>query len=490
MLRRPDDAARDDELRIREPVTNDPHLQRGHQLFASGRPDLAEREFRAAIAQDPHDGNAHAFLSHCLAERGDVAGAIEAAERAVALDPQSSFAFLTLSQAQIDGERAKDAEASARQALALDPEDPGCHAAVGGALVVRRRWAEALRYADSGLALDGDHAGCLRLRTLALVQLGRREEAAASGRAALRHSPEDASAHASHGFVLLERGDAHAAIEHFREGLRLEPDNEFARIGLVEALKARNPIYAAFLRATMWLGKQRSGLVIVMVLGAPFVMRALRSFGRDNPSWMPVVIGLHVLYWGVVLMSWFASPLFDLLLRLHPLGRHALDSDQRAGGTAFGVCGAMLVVGGAGWALGWLPGITLGVLGIAVAFPLVGAFGIRKGWARRVAFVLASIVGLAGGTAFGLQATGAASPTLLVDMFEPRNSRDAATNVTEETREVVVNGRPTKAVLRQPKRELESHADNLAVIGIAGAIVVGVLSMWIVMILTAIRPPR
>ena len=50
----------------------------------------------------------------------------------------------------------------------------------------------------------------------------------------------------------MHAGDFRGALEHFREALRLNPSPEWARAGLVEALKARYPS-AASLRYFLWM---------------------------------------------------------------------------------------------------------------------------------------------------------------------------------------------------------------------------------------------
>lgn len=461
---------------------SNPQFERGQHLLSTGRADLAERELRGAIASDPNHAAAHALLSFCLAARDDHKGALMAAQRAVALAPDDALPFYALSHAFAAADRGKDAEVAARRALALQPDDPSSSAVVARALMLQKKWAEALEFAEHGLQLDPEDAQCLNARTLCLVQLGRANEADESIGVALLRDPENADTHAGQGYVRLNQGDAQGALVHFREALRLEPGHSFARAGLVEALKARNPIYALFLRYTLWMGRQRTGVVLLLVFGAPIVMRMLRGVARDHPAWQPWIIGLMIVYWGFVLLTWFASPLFDLLLRLHPLGRHALDADQRAGSRAFGLCVLAAALGGTAFGLGYGPGLSLAITAAAAAFPLVGAYGIRVGRARRVAFALTAIVLCSGLGAFALQATGYAKPDVVTEAF----TRDDAKTSTAARRP-----RPADATWNTAVRlaAVEKRpGDPWALIGIGVAILVGVLSTWIVPILSVARP--
>jgi len=104
-------------------------------------------------------------------------------------------------------------------------------------------------------ALDPEHAGCLNLRAMAEVKLGRKAQAAATIEAALARDPENAGTHANRGWTYLEESDPGRALEHFREALRLDPENEWAREGMVEALKARHGVYRLVLRCFLWMQK-------------------------------------------------------------------------------------------------------------------------------------------------------------------------------------------------------------------------------------------
>ena len=65
--------------------------------------------------------------------------------------------------------------------------------------------------------------------------------------------PDDAFSHANQGWTLLEQGNRKKAMEHFRESLRLDPTNGWAQAGLVEAIKAGNPVYAVMLKYFLWI---------------------------------------------------------------------------------------------------------------------------------------------------------------------------------------------------------------------------------------------
>src|SRR6185436_32555 len=141
------------------------------------------------------------------------------------------------------------------EALRLDPYEPGYFAVLASLHYQQRRWKDALAAADQGLAIDPEHNTCLNLRAQALIKLGDKGAAADTIGEALARRPDDPLTHASQGWALLEKGDPKQAMIHFREALRLKPDLEFARIGIIEAMKARNFVYRWLLAYFLWMAK-------------------------------------------------------------------------------------------------------------------------------------------------------------------------------------------------------------------------------------------
>ncbi len=313
-------------------------LQRGIVLFSQGRGDLAEREFRLALAQDPNDFVGHAFLSLCLSGRNSHADALGAADDAVRLSPDSDFAHSVRSRALLGLKRIKESEASAREAVRLDPADAEHHVLLGHIAMVRSNWTEALELADHALSLDAQHLGARNLRAMALTQLGRKAEAEATLGEALAEDPEDARTHANQGWVCLHKSDPDKALEHFRVALRIDPSMEWARSGIVEALKARHLIYRLMLRFFLWMGRQTVIAQWAIILGLVVGPQILASVARDAPHLQPLAAAVKVTVFAFVILTWISSPLFNFLLRFNRFGRLALSSEQKTESSWIGGC--------------------------------------------------------------------------------------------------------------------------------------------------------
>jgi tetratricopeptide (TPR) repeat protein len=183
---------------------------------------------------------------------------------------------------------------------------------------------------------------------MSLVKLGRRAEAGQTIGATLARNPEDALTHANQGWTLLESGDPKQAMLHFREALRLEPNQEWARAGIVEALKARNIIYRVCLNYFLFMSKLSPQTQWVIVVGLFLLQRVAGSLADKNPTLAPFIQPFLILYLVFALLTWLGSPLFDLLLCLDKFGRLVLSTDQKQRALAVaGVLAAALATFGA-----------------------------------------------------------------------------------------------------------------------------------------------
>jgi Flp pilus assembly protein TadD len=313
-------------------------IERGMALLQQQRHDLAEQEFRAALAEDPDHARAHAYLATCLIARERNADALREAEEAVRLDPADSFLHYVRARALLSNHRNDEAVTAVNEAIAIDPQIAPYHGLLGATLLEKGRKREALEAANEGLAYDPTHGHCLNVRAMALVHLGRKDEARDTLSSALSDNPEDGLTHANQGWTCLHRGDHAQALEHFREALRLKPDEEWARRGLIEAIKARFVVYRVILGFFLWLRRQARGAQIAIVLGLVFGPRILRGVGEAVPALAPLLIVFAFVAAGIVLMTWVAVPLGNLALMCSPFGRLALNRHERVEALVIGFC--------------------------------------------------------------------------------------------------------------------------------------------------------
>jgi Tfp pilus assembly protein PilF len=356
--------------------------QRAILLFQQQRWELAIRELRGLLGQAPDHAPAHALLAQALARTDALDDALAAARRAVGLDPELDFAHGALAAVHWQRRELEPAAEAIRRAIDLDPDDVGHRSTLAQIRISQHRWADALAAADDGLAIDPTDTDCLNLRSLALTKLGRGAEATDSVDASLARDPDNPYTHQTRGYALLHAGDAKGALHHFQEALRRDPDLAGARAGLVEALKARNPLYRVVLRWFLWLdrfsGPRQVQIMIGLWLAARFGSEAIEQAGHATAAMV-----VRFSWIGFVLFTACAVPLFNLLLLLHPIGRHALERRARLDAILLGACATVgLGVG----LLAWLAPATWSsdswLFWLVFLLPVAGIGAFHAGWAR------------------------------------------------------------------------------------------------------------
>ena len=320
------------------------HLERGKLLLAQNRLDEAERELKQALTKSPNDGYAMAWLAECYLSAKRFDEALELSQRAMGFSPNTPFLQYTLARAYFYNRRTKEARDTIKQALQQNPADPDFFLLLAHVAFYEEKWQEALDAAEQGLELDAENVNLVNIRAQALIKLNRKAEAADTIDYALHKAPENSYSHANRGWVAIEQGRFKEAQLNFREALRLEPNNEFARSGLKEAIKGTNVFYRALLKYFLWMAKMNERNRWAFIIGAYVLYRVLIAVAKNVPAIAPLLyplIGFYILF---ALSSWIAVPISNLFLRLHPIGQHALNEDEKmASNIAGGLLGLALL---------------------------------------------------------------------------------------------------------------------------------------------------
>lgn len=325
------------------------HLERAQLLLAQSRAADAEQEAMRALASEPTDARALALLALSRIEQGKKKSAMEAAQEAVGLMPEVSYYHFVYGHVLHRNHREDDAFRAVQEALRLDPADADNFALLASIELARRRWPAALEATETALALNAEHVTALNLRSIALVRLGRKSEAMAAVDYALDRAPENAFSHANQGWNYLHRNQPQPAQEHFREALRLDPELDYAREGMLEALRARNPVYRGMLAYFLWMGRQSGRLQWLLILAVFFGTGVVGALAHAQPEFNWLWWSFLGALYGFVYLTWTAQPMFDLLLRFDRFGRHVLSRQQRVTTNWFGATFALALGSGGLW---------------------------------------------------------------------------------------------------------------------------------------------
>ncbi len=373
-----------------------PHLQRATLLLEQSRYELAEKEIRKALTIEPDDAMAHALLGLCLTRLERFDEGQREVETAVHLAPAEAFVFYVQSIVLSGRNLHKEAKRAVDTAIGLDPYDPRYFGQLSQIELELRNWKAAEEAANEGLVLDPEDGTCTNLRAISLVKQGKNIEAQTAIDSALRKSPEDDVSHANMGWSLLEQNKPEKAMEHFREALRLNPEMEWARLGIIEAMKARYFIYRWMLNWFLWMSKLQQKAQAGVIFGAYIGYHVLRRVANANPALAPFLQPILIAYVVFAVMTWLSSPLFNLVLRTSRFGRLALSKEEIRTSTWVGIC-TLLALGMV--ATFFLTG-TIEFLGAGLCFalvipPITRIYACEEGWPRNtLTLISAGLLGV------------------------------------------------------------------------------------------------
>lgn len=375
-----------------------PHLRRGLLLMEQNRFPDATKEFQKALAQNPEEPTVYALLAECLVQLDEGEKALEMAQQALNLDAGNPYHFSVLAKAFLIQEDHQSAREAIDRAIEIEPYDSHYYHLRGHIAYHQKDWEFALVNAEKSLEVDPENVNAINLRSLTLVKLDRRDEAAETADFALHKQPENPYAHANKGWAELNRGNHAEAQKHFREALRLDPMNDMAQMGLKEAIKAKNPAYRLILNYFLWMGRMSERNQWTFLIGLYVVYRATLWARETYPALSPILTPLIIIYIIFAFSTWIAVPVSNLALRLHPLGKYALTSEEKLSSNLVGgllmscltllgvyfVTGDMLAMVMAGWC--GLMSLPVGVL-----------FSTQKGTnGRRILTLMAVAIGVLG----------------------------------------------------------------------------------------------
>jgi Flp pilus assembly protein TadD len=123
-------------LRAQAPDSEGAHYYSAALLYMEGRTDLALREARAVIEQNPGHAKAHNIVGACLATLGQRDQARTAFEASLAADPREAGTYTNLAMLELESGNASRAAEYFAEALTIDPDS---EAARDGLLRTRSR---------------------------------------------------------------------------------------------------------------------------------------------------------------------------------------------------------------------------------------------------------------------------------------------------------------------------------------------------------------
>ncbi len=189
----------------------------------------ARQAYERALALDPADDRAHAYLGDLLRQTGDLAAARTHLEQACRLRPGDPGHLDLLARLYLDRGEEDEAESLWRRALALAPEHRPSLTNLGALLKERERYEEAEALLRRALALAPDHPQTLNNLGITLRRLGRLEESRACLERGFERAPTDARLLINLALTRHELGDLEGALALLDTWVTRHPHDPQAR---------------------------------------------------------------------------------------------------------------------------------------------------------------------------------------------------------------------------------------------------------------------
>lgn len=310
-------------------MTDDNRTQMVEFLFQQKKFAEAEKVLKDLLSENPNNVEYFSLLAEVNLQQEKIDSANDILENAIALAPDYSNLFYIKSRIAIHQNNMSDAEMYIRKAIDLEPYDAEYLALLANIKLERKQFDDALEIANRALGINAENLLALNTRSTALNKLDRSEESFKTIQGALREDPNDPYTHANYGWGLLEKGDHKKALEHFKEALKNDPTFSYAQSGMLEALKAANPIYRTFLSYSFWMNNLTSKYQWAVIIGFYVVVRLLRSLAQNNESLQPYLIPLIIVLALIAFSTWVITPISNLFLRFNKFGQLLLSKEEK-----------------------------------------------------------------------------------------------------------------------------------------------------------------
>ena len=377
-------------------MAEDNRLSKVKILIQQEKFQEAERLLSDLLTEDSNNIHFLSLLAEVNLQQDKFENANSIIENAIGLSPDSAYLFYIKSRIAIQQDKLSDAEKNINQAIELDPYDADYFALLANIKLGRKQFEGALETANRALEIDAENLLALNSRSTALNKLNRSEESFETIEGALREDPNNAYTHANYGWGLLEKGDHKKALEHFKEALTNDPTFDYAQSGMLEALKATNPIYRIFLKYSFFMSNLTAKYQWGVLIGFYIGFKALRTVAKNNEALQPYLIPLIVALALIAFSTWVIAPISNLFLRFNKYGQLLLDKKEKMSSNFVAVSLGLFLVG---LLLYFVQSdekmLTIAVYGFAMMLPLGTMFSPSKNkYALLIYTISLAVVGL------------------------------------------------------------------------------------------------
>ena len=382
-------------------MTEDNRLSKVEILIQQKKFSEAEKVLSDLLSEDSNNVHFLSLLAEVNLQQDKFDPATNIIDHAIGLAPGESYLFYVKARIVAHQNHLGDAEKYISQAIGLNPYDADYFAFLAHIKLLRKQFNDALETANRALEIDSENILALNTRSTALNKLNRKEESFETIQGALREDPNNAYTHANYGWGLLEKGDHKKALEHFKEALKNDPTSSYAQSGMLEALKATNPVYRIFLKYAFWMSNLTAKYQWGFIIGFYVGVRALRSLAKSNETLQPYLTPLIVALALGAFSTWVIAPISNLFLRFNKYGQLLLDKKEKMSSNFVALSLAVCVLGLLSYfLLSDERFLVLAVFGFAMMLPLGMMFSPAK--YKNALLIYTVVMAVVGALAIGL----------------------------------------------------------------------------------------
>lgn len=360
-------------------MTEDKRLSKVDILIQQKKFAEAERILSDLLGEDSNNIHLLSLLAEVNLQQDKFDIANNIIDNAIGHSPDVAYLFYIKSRIAIQQGNLNEAEKHIKKAIESDPYEADYFALLANIRLGRKQFNEALEIANRALEIDAENLLALNTRSTALNKLNRSDESFETIEGALREDPNNAYTHANYGWGLLEKGNHKKALEHFKEALKNDPTFKYAQSGMLEALKASNPVYRVFLKYAFWMSNLTARYQWGVIIGFYLGVRALKIIAQQNESLQPYLIPLIIALALIAFSTWIIAPISNLFLRFNKYGKLLLDKKEKMSSNFVAVSFGAFIVGLLLYfALSDEKMLTIAVFGFAMMLPLGTMFSPSK----------------------------------------------------------------------------------------------------------------
>ena len=212
-------------VKIQERFIDDVSLWRSGKAFEEGGDDRSAAEkFRAALALNPKNADAHLSLGSVLERQGNMDRAFDHYSQALSLD-SSVNARIAMANALRGAQKYKEAVVLYQKALQQSPREPFALYNLALTLYRSGNYKEALPYYMKAREVEPKDIGVWCGLANTLLKLGNVNESLEYFKKAISLAPDDAALFSMYGNALLRAGRLAEADKQMKKALTRDPSN-------------------------------------------------------------------------------------------------------------------------------------------------------------------------------------------------------------------------------------------------------------------------